>query len=720
MNQKTKAKRWIIGSFFSRRSAGEGGAGRRRGGFTLAEAFVASVLVSLVILAVARIYTGGVKSLAVERQTNDAAALAQMIDTRIKALPFHDVFSYDSSNTAGLNTSSAALVAAFNPATLLIPLSVSRSSHTLILLQNEVVAKGFTHFTITVTFLRRDSSDMSGTGDLVEDYVPWASADNNGCDDLDPVLCFRNCGPGPDGKYWGFCTDGKPEVPDTGLKMITVNVYKNANKVGVKHGTFITKGALTGAENPVMESPLKLNNTYPLIDYTLIQARPDLVDNLEYQSILDYSATHYGWSGTGKVIRIDNYPTDVTIYRNNSGLPAPMVLAQGPQSYFHLTGWTEPGADIEIFDMIGGAVPPANPTPLQVVSAGATGVFDHQALLGVLSGSMKTLGSHAVWTRAKNGAFYSPYDVRRTYTTNTTPPWVSTYGPVGQIYTLSPTIFTVPTGNGSDGYGSEYIRALRVVEDGTVTPSTTVTSAKCHGCAAPAGQMSLQYWGNWVNEYHGGFGVMGAGARGSWEMLTKGPDTLPPVWEAGKTYRVLYEFGNGAMYKSSASWTFTTPTQAMLDADVTPPDFIPRPGSGVFNATGTPTTWPWYDATHASTWTMRSLLGGSQAVSFKYNKVRDPESGINFKTFKMELCNEDLSACGVFYSSSTNAGVCGLDWNQISYEQGADGIPGADLPTVTIPFNPSRLVRIRTSVQNWAGLTGVKDDWYIYVSTFIP
>jgi len=691
-------------------------------GFTLVEAFVASVLVSLVILAIAKIITGGMKSLAFSRQATTAASLAQMIDARVKSLPFHDVFSYNSLTPAVVIPASSALVLSFNPATLTIPRAVSRSSHTLIFLQNEVVAKGFSHFTLTVTFLRRDSSDQAGTGELVEDYVAWSSADANGCDDVDPALCFRNCPP-LDGQYWGFCSDGKPEVPDTGLKMITVSVHKKEAKLAVKHGTFITKAGLTGAEIPVIESPLKLNVTYPLANYTLIQAQPNLIPHLEYKSILDYPPNWYGWNGTNKVIRIDDNQSDVTIYQNVDGNPKKQKLTQGTQSYFRLKGWTEPGAELEIYDMVGGAVPSLTQTPLQVINSSPNGVFDHQAQLGPLSGSMETAGSHIVWTRAKNGAFFSPYDRRRTYTVDITPPWVSTYGPVGQIYTLSPTIFLAPTADGSSGWGSEYIRAMKVLEDKVVHPSTTVTQAKCNGCAAPTGQFRLQHFSNSVQQYHGGTSVMGAGIGGSWEMLTLGPDTLPPVWEPGKTYRVLYEFGDAAMYKSSKTWTFTTPTQDMLNADTTAPDFIPRPGSGVFNGVGTPTPWPWHDATHASTWTMRNTTGGTaDLVTFKYNKVRDLESGINFKTFKMELCDADLTPtnCIVFYSSSTDNGASGLDWNQITYENGADGIPGADLPRISISYDSSRLVRIRTSVKNWAGLEGVKDDWYIYVSTFIP
>lgn len=684
-------------------------------GFTLVEALIGAVIVAIVVLAVARLLTGNAKVMLATGENTEAAALAQMIETRIRNLPFDDIFSFDSTNKSPVYGANAAQnpYAAFDAANYLIPWNVSRASHTLAELESAVTTAGFSRFTVGVTYIRRDSSNQVDVSGVVEDYTPFVSANtygpvNDGCDDRDPLLCFRDvCGPVgvPDGKYYDVCA-GRPEVPDTGLKMITISVYKRTALMGVKTGTFVTRGGMSGRESAGAESPLKLYLSSPAVPIIYFQASPTLKPHLELVTERDYAAGYYGTYA----LRVDTWTVDATIYNGS------MTVLQGPPSYVNYKGWTEPGARIEthMSAQYSTFVSSAPGTPFDAVSSNPNGQFDLR--LPGISGRLMTHGAWNLWTRAHSGSLYSPYDLRAV-TVDALAPRIVAKGPEGAINTLSPTVFAIPY---DDGGGSSFRFHTMIIQELGVPATRKVAyfAGAYYGSGCPWPSYTpdphLWYGGNWVNEYFAGdynavwsgnpavHSVMSSGLP--WQMLFRCSDSLNVQWAPGKTYEVRFETGDRAMYKTSATWTFTTPTAAALAADATPPEFtIPPPAAAPV---------PWFDSTNpnGNIYTATFAPGVPVLVNFQSVGIADPESGVDLASFKMEYCDLALTSCTVFFDNTvggrTNGNYFNLYLNKLR----------AVVPTnFGNPPVGTHDRRIRLTVRNWAGGTKVMTDWRVKI-----
>ncbi|TXH21182.1 MAG: hypothetical protein E6Q99_10185 [Elusimicrobia bacterium] len=682
----------------------------------MAEALIGAAIVAIVVLAVARLMTGNAKVMLATGENTEASALAQMIETRIRNLPFDDIFSFDSTNKTPVYGANAAQnpYVTFDATNYLIPWSVSRASHTLIELENAVRGAGFSRFTVGVTYLRRDSSNQSGVSGLVEDYLPFSSGNtygpvNDGCDDRDPLLCFRDaCGPGgpTDGKYYDVC-GGRPEVPDTGLKMITISVYKRTALMGVKTGTFITRGGMSGRESAGAESPIKLFISSPAVPIIYFQAAPSLKPHLELVTERDYAAGYYGTYA----LRVDTWTVDATIYNGS------MTILQGPPSYAHYKGWTEPGAQIETYisNVWSTFVSSAPGTPLDSHPSDPDGRFD--ARLPGISGRLMTHGVWNLWTRARGSSLYSPYDLRAV-TVDALAPRIVAKGTEGAVNTLSPILYAVPYDDG--GGGTFRFHTMIVQEAGLPATKKVAWFAGAYygsGCPWPSytPDPHLWYGGNWVNEYFGSdynavwsgnpavHSVMSSGLP--WQMLFRCADSLNVAWDPGKTYEVRFETGDRAMYKTSATWSFSTPSVATLAADATPPVFnIPAPAAAPI---------PWFDSTNpnGNIYTATFAPGVPVAVTFQLVGADDPDSGVDLSTFKMEYCDLALTSCTVFFDQPTSGGrVFGNNFNLylnrlragVTTNFGAPGVGTHDR-------------RIRLTVRNWAGLTTVMTDWRVKI-----
>lgn len=683
--------------------------------FTLVEALIGAAIVAIVVLAVARLLTGNAKVQLATGENTEASALAQMIETRIRNLPFDDVFSVDSANKTPVYGANAAKnpYTPFDATNYLIPWSLSRASHTLIELENAVTAAGFSRYTVGVTYIRRDSSNQVGVSGVVEDYAPFASANtygpvNDGCDDRDPLLCFNDmCGPTgvPDGKYYDVC-GGKPEVPDTGLKMITISVYKRTALMGVKTGTFITRGGMSGRESAGGESPLKLHLSSPTVPIVYFQASPTLKPHLELVTERDYAPGYYGTYA----LRVDTWTVDASIYNGS------MTILQGPPSHAHYKGWTEPGAYVEtylsnVWSTFNSTAPGA---PIDSLPSDPEGRFDLR--MPGISGRLMTHGSWNLWTRTRGGTLYSPYDLRAV-TVDAIAPRVVAKGPVGAINTLSPNIFAIPyddAGGGSFKFHTMIIQELGV----PATRKVAYWAGAYYGSGCPwptyTPDPHLWYGGNWVNEYFAGdytavwagnpavHSVMSSGLP--WQMLFRCSDSLNVQWDPGKTYEVRFETGDRAMYKTSATWTFTTPSAAALAADATPPTFV------IPSSVSAPV--PWFDSTNpnGNIYTATFAPGVPVTVNFQSVGAVDPESGVDMATFKMEYCDLALTSCTVFFDHSvggrTNGNYFNLYLNRLR----------ASVPTnFGNPAVGTHDRRIRLTITNWAGLTTVMTDWRVKI-----
>lgn len=657
------------------------------GGLSLVEIVISVAVLLMLVVAASRIVQRNARMIEISRQNTAAAAIFQMMENRIKGMPFHNVYWFDSSNKTYIGS----------PPSLFQPWTISTSSKTLYFMESEAAKRGFDRIRIESVYMRRDSSDMANNNRILEDSVAWSDSNGDRCDDLDPNLCFRDCN--ADARYWGFCTIGGktvPEVPDTGLKKLTIILYRK-NVVIASHGFFLIEGGLSGEEMQLTESPLKLEILKPYFskNYQFFNTQPHLVPHLELVTLRNYPAGYYGYgpaAAGNHSLRIDNLPANVAIDRSVSA-PAGTITTGAPFSHLNAIGATEPGARVDFYFRADGGPMPSNSTiPDSTEYADSAGNINVQTELGTISQKLMTQGRHQFWARAFNRGFYSPF-VYRTVCVDTTPPVVTDGWPQGNHTSggFSPFIYMSsedPWFNGSCANSvSSYIFAA------TLTDDVGRTTATWEGRAGQSYRLSG--YGRWNSVPF---------PRRYYQYLWNVSDRyLPPQLNPGD-YTVTYETGDTAMYKTTKTWTFTLP--ASITADVTPSTVTP-PSAW---ATGDPVNLAYYYPTHTSTTTV--LLEGT--LQFGRVRFEDAESGINMRTIKLECCDETLTLCHTFYQYASD-GSFGTRFSLGSAYVQLNIYPSHAFTALSGHIaNTHR--RIRVSANNWAGVPTVIDDWYIKVN----
>ena len=654
-------------------------------GLSLVEIVISVAVLLMLVVAASRLVQRNALMIDKSRQNTAASAIFQMMENRIKGMPFHDVFSFDSSNK----------IATGGMPQMFMPWAMNTSSPTLNFMEEEIRKRGFDRYRIDSLYMRRDSSDMANNNRILEDSVEWRDTNADRCDDLDPSLCFRFCNADLD--YFDMCNVGGkvfPEVPDTGLKKLTVRLYRKNVEVA-SHGFFLIEGGLSGEEMQLTESPLKLEILRPFHSktYYFFPATSTLIPYLELTTQRNYPAGYYGYgpaaAGT-HALRLDNLPVNVSVDKSIP-TPAGLLCPGAPTSHLNAIGTTEPGARVDFYFRADGGPMPSNLTvPDSSQYADSAGTVNVQTELGGISGKLMTQGRPQFWARAFNRGFYSPF-VYRTVCVDATPPKITDYWPQG-VHTAggySPFIYMSsedPWFHGSCANGvSSYLMAA-IITDG-VGRSTATWDGRpiSYRLSAPSRWNSVPF----PRRYH--------------QYLWNVSDRYLPPQLAPDTYTMAYETGDTAMYKTSTSWTFTLP--ASISADVTP-STITAPSA--FTA-GDPANLAYYYSHHLTTTAV--ALGG--VLQFGRIRFEDPESGIKMNTVRLDCCDDTLALCHNIYQYLSD-GSFGQRFSYSSNYVQLNIYPSHTFSMPTHIANTHR--RIRVSADNWAGVPTVLDDWYIQVN----
>ncbi|MBI4395929.1 MAG: prepilin-type N-terminal cleavage/methylation domain-containing protein [Elusimicrobia bacterium] len=349
-------------------------------GFTLVETVIAMAMLSFLLLAALASIEWGTIAAVRSREELRGSRLAQMIHTRLAGMDFYNVFACNSSQPNYGLWSSFQEVKALQE------------------LHNSLQSAGFTHFSIDVTFMRRDSSDSNSNG-LISDLIPFQDANNDRVDDFDPNIRFFD--QNGDGDFYDSYMVGSRRVaeqPDTHIKLLTVKIWKGNQTVAIKQGELLSAEQFSGIENPSSEAALQLNITSPengAVLYRLITSTQISANNLTISK---------------------SYPPTTVAYRVDSA------------SSLRLQGDTEPAATVNIRLGL-----PSNPTR-ESFSSDFVGNFD--AVLMMVTGDLVE-GTNILYGQTIKSTLSSPF-AEKQYVYDFTPPAITNQTPPGAAKTLSP------------------------------------------------------------------------------------------------------------------------------------------------------------------------------------------------------------------------------------------------------------------------------------------
>lgn len=654
-------------------------------GLSLVEICISVAVLLMLVVAASRIVQRNARMIDTSRQNTAASAIFQMMENRLKGMPFHNVYWFDSSNKVTVGSLP----------NLFMPWAINTSSKTLYFMESEAAKRGFNRIRIESVYMRRDSSDMANNNRILEDSVAWSDSNGDRCDDLDPSLCFRFCNADTD--YFDMCTVGGktfPEVPDTGLKKLTIRLYRNNVEIA-SHGFFLIEGGLSGEEMQLTESPLKLEilRPYHSKSYYFFQTTPALLPHLELVTQRNYPAGYYGYgpaaAGT-HALRMDDLPGNVAIDRSVT-VPAGTLTMGAPNSYLNAIGATEPGARVDFYyRMPPGAMPSNATTPDSSEYADSAGNINVQTQLAGISNRLMTQGRPQFWARAFNRGFYSPF-VYRNVCVDSTPPRIYDTFPQGDHTSggYSPFIYMSsedPWFNSSCANNvSSYLMAAIITDSLGRSTATWDSKPTSYRLSSPSVWNSALY------------------PRRYYQWLWNTSDRYLPPQLAPGTYTMMYETGDTAMYKTSATWSFNLP--ATISADVTPSTITPPSAF----ATGDPANLAYYYATHTTT---KSVLVGG-VLTFGRIRFQDDESGIRMNTIRLECCDDTLALCHDIYRYTSDS------YFGQRFSLSSNYVQLNNYPTHTFAAGthiPATHRRIRVSALNWAGIPTVLDDWYIQVN----
>jgi hypothetical protein len=360
---------------------------RRRGlgrsGTTLLETVLAIVVMSVAGLAiVALLQKATIASLSARRQMT----CSQMTDAgmaRLKNIDFYDIFAVDSSltnwATPPLHTAGA---------------NVYPYLSTLNGLKATMSAARFNRFKVDVTFMRRDSTDALGTGN-VNNLIAFKN-NGSGADTYDPdVKYFDADGDGDD--YETYVSSGRTvaEQPDTHLKLVTLTVYRQGQAACSK-SELISLEQFTGATNPDSESVLSLEISTPT------------------NSSFAYRMTTAAQIASHNLAVTNSYSPDIRQYRADGAVP--LLLA----------GITEPLATENFYVNASG-----------VLAGAAADVFGAFSASPAAVTTALVEGQNTVRAVAVKSTYSSPI-ADRAVLLDVDPPTITGMTPIGAVNTCAP------------------------------------------------------------------------------------------------------------------------------------------------------------------------------------------------------------------------------------------------------------------------------------------
>jgi prepilin-type N-terminal cleavage/methylation domain-containing protein len=505
-------------------------------GFTLIEVVLAMTIGSLLALTSAGAFHWASQSTLRGREQIQGMRLAQTLQSRLEKMDFYQVMTpmkptYDFATAFPLTLISTATNFGFEADYVVPTQAVLRE------IQNDVLKARFTHFTVDMEILRRDSADNnrnSGVMDLVE----FDDGNRDGIDDMDNAVRFYD--QNHDKKFYDAYQDpvtGKTisELPDTHIRRLTLKVWKGGRLIA-QHAFLLVKEKLTGVENPSGESPLKFSLISPY--------------NYVPFYTLDVPAL-----AAARALSIQKPSRSTWFFRADSVVP------------MHPTGTTEPNAVIEVYTRNAGVLDPDTVLlPDDTSISDAYGSFSFNAPNA--TAKLKE-GLNIITTRCVKGSLVSPYHPQEEVL-DINPPEVLDQRPVNTVVaTLSPVI------------------ACTLID--RPTPAAD-PAAPVSGLAGESTTFQFRRRGDRYIDYHlDNSNIPPASAPGQLREKVRSEDEssfllldkttrLPLVLQQGETYDVHLEGSDLVLYKVIRDWSFTVAADM---ADRTLPDVSARAPLGI-------------------------------------------------------------------------------------------------------------------------------------------
>lgn len=551
---------------------------------TLVEILIAFTIVTLTLLGLSLALTKTTKAVFSSKQEAVASRLAQLIHAKLLQMDFDQIFPVDSNNKNPTRTPSPLY---YDPQTNPVEYnfwapwtSVVMTTRTLTILgqiEQEVRSAGFTRFSITVRYMRRDSSDVDNQQNVSDitffaryygsslNQVFTVTPSINAPDNNDPNIAFRDRN--GDSDFWDV-VGGLPETPHTDMKLLTITIY-NANRViAIKHGDLITRQQFSGRAGTTTESPLKLiwkipyQNLWAVNSTVFYQrdtyAKQNALDvPFYYQSQLDTARAPKTSGNTAT--QADHHASDVI--RN-----------------FHVEGESEPGATIEIeYSGLGVAWGAAVKDTCVVASNGqfscdAPNTSNYIQINPCFFGACYGAGAYSFSVRMRaqsQQGLYSPY-VMRSYIVDYFPPVIDNFRPsttTAIVHTRQPVIacrFGDPGQDGVSGANTWLYNLWYSTDSGSTWSPPFRWDNNMWRYPYPDGL----YWsGTYVlsNDY-------------AWTSVPANRRGLPFVFNNGQLVTVRAEMCDVATYKATTSWTFQI---SVDESDVTGPTIDVSTSSGL-------------------------------------------------------------------------------------------------------------------------------------------
>lgn len=712
--------------------------GHSLSGVSLIEVLIGAMLFLVMALGITKTMRNHVFVLYKSDLMTTAAALASDIASRIKTQPFNDIYSFDS----GIPHPSRPYygLATFKPDDYLIDIDASRIKPVLEEIQNVVKQAGFDRFKLGITYLRRDSTDNATFNGFVDDYAYWGKSGHVpktgiahiGCDYGDDKLCFGDYN--NDGDYWDIVGD-VTETPNSGLKMLTVTIYKNNEPVGVKTGTLLSQGNFSGNEIQDSQSPLKLKINYPKKDIWVMQATPDTMAALELPTRRTYSKSRWN-RNTGAVIRIDtndalspvlNKKIDLNgTHISSASNPDQFTLMGGGNNLIRFAGLTDPGVSgkLRVYDSYGTSAFAGMFTPTEVQNFFPTSenweIWNGAQRFTTLSGPSYLMrdGNHWLWSRKESLAVsgvFSPFDVRRVRVDYGIPR-ITQFSPNSAIYSkggLSPYNCVIISDYFKVGGGASNYSGVVPEVVSAIVKNVTDDLPPIHYYRQSLGASNnLSY----------------SVAASSSYFTLRDSEWFPTTFLHSKDYRVTWEFGDYVGYKGTYTYTFKIPNPVTEEETVsnTPPSYVVH--------TSYPATFPVIvGAVPAGGYTR---VNQNVKYSFLPLYFYDSESGVDLRKFKLEVCKDVPLVPMQFMTETPNCktvyeyprmrpdGNAWGSWFYIAplgntfrtYATATFSNPGVGiLAGQNYPVGSKW--KIRAYIENWAGLstTTGDEDWKIEI-----
>lgn len=233
-------------------------------GFTFVETCIAVALVVVIVSGLLVLIQGLTKGLKASRERMTAQRMAELGISKLKNIPFYQLFDMDSSSA------SYGLAGTFNSSSL-YPSKKILDDYLELLQENKC-----DRFTVAVTFLRRDASDVNGNG-MTSDLIAFQDANADGIDDNDSTIRYNN--QNSDGDYydtfistagWPYVNTLTSEVPSTNLRQLVLRVYRRGAVVA-EQTTMVALGQFTGQSLGSAEGHINLMIATPAANSFLYQ-----------------------------------------------------------------------------------------------------------------------------------------------------------------------------------------------------------------------------------------------------------------------------------------------------------------------------------------------------------------------------------------------------------------------------------------------------------------